>query len=184
MQDPEADSRTFLIQATQPRPLTLFQLSPTSTIGGRLRTGQDWKSLSTRFAPHVARPTPVKLISAVLIPHDSKIQIFRNTQCMSCAHAQLVCLIFVHFAAAPQFACVNFHLPCYLAPEPLGRIGHSLLSPAPTSLPRLCETGCDSGVHKTKLRLNNKQMRGVFGISGALRAQSFVPARLRTKMVG
>jgi len=255
LQDPEADSRTFLIQATQPRPLTLFQLSPTSIIGGkapnRSRSGKIYEIRlprstanareaykcsfdSTRFEdPNIPQHSmylrpgheqrellQLKITRSSRTPSPSTLEPSANlrrsvegipspltrtvltrvsarsgfdvyfyqiptlsTHKTRTAHRSLCrerrrsfpgisystpgpqpshpCTIGAphsrYSAAARQFACVNFHLPCYLVPEPLGRVGYYLLFAAPMSHYGLCETGCESDVHKTKFRLNNKQ---------------------------
>jgi len=73
----------------------------------------------------------------------------------------------------------NFHSPCHLVPKPLGRtIRHRLLTAPLMSHCKLYKKGCDSGVHKTS------KHDGYSRISGELRAQSFVPTRLRTEMIG
>jgi len=72
LQDPTADSRTFRTSATQPWPLTLFQLSPTSAISGEV-PNRSRSEESTRFASRVTQPKPVKPTSAILVPPDPEL---------------------------------------------------------------------------------------------------------------
>jgi len=72
-QDPRAGSRTFLIQATQPRPLPPFQLSPASTINGKT-PNRSRPDKSAIFASHITPSTPMKLIGTVSISRDPKME--------------------------------------------------------------------------------------------------------------
>jgi len=64
LRDPKADSRMYPTPATQPLPLTVLQLSPTSTVSGKV-LNQSKSEKSSRFVPRATSSKPVKLTSAV-----------------------------------------------------------------------------------------------------------------------
>jgi hypothetical protein len=71
LRDPGADSRTFRTPATQLWPLTIPQLSPTSTVSGEV-PNQSRLERSTRFASHATSPKLAKLIGAALTPAERR----------------------------------------------------------------------------------------------------------------